>query len=191
MKTLLIAVLGLASVVRAFECPDLTCAALSYNGTCFLHDGGNPVMNIKFFRCPDPGDVCNIADGNFAWFDTQLQRNRLGSDPSQSAVTGKYITADCIKSESMRQNLNNGRKCKADYECKGKSCEFGYCRGAKMGESCGSHEDCDVELACKAASTWPFVTTCQRLGLHGDTCITDHDCHPKTFCWYKYPTDVA
>ncbi len=73
MRSLIIAAaLGLLSLVEAFECPDLTCAALSYNGTCFLHDGGNPVMNIKFFRCPDPNDICNIVDGNYAWYDTQL-----------------------------------------------------------------------------------------------------------------------
>ncbi len=59
-----------------------------------------------------------------------------------------------------------------------------------MGESCESHEDCDVELSCKAQSTWPYATTCQRLGLHGDSCNTDMDCHPKTYCWYKYPTDI-
>jgi hypothetical protein len=59
-----------------------------------------------------------------------------------------------------------------------------------MGDSCQSHEDCDVSLACKASQTWPFATTCQRLGLHGDLCSTDYDCHPKTFCWYKYSSDV-
>lgn len=60
-----------------------------------------------------------------------------------------------------------------------------------MGESCNNHEDCDVEMACKASSVWPFETKCLRLGLHGDPCLSDYDCHPKTFCWYKYKEDVA
>lgn len=27
--------------------------------------------------------------------------------------------------------------------------------------------------------------------MHGDSCSTDYDCNQKTFCWYKYPQDVA
>lgn len=80
--------------------------------------------------------------------------------------------------------------CQQDYECKSKYCKNGYCRGQQMGESCMSHEDCDVELACKAQVTWPFATICQRLGLHGDPCSTDFDCHPKAYCWYKYAADL-
>ena len=60
-----------------------------------------------------------------------------------------------------------------------------------MGEPCSNHEDCDVELACKAETSWPYQTSCKNLGFHGDACSTDYDCHPKTFCWYKYATDIA
>lgn len=178
--------IGLAS---GLDCPDLTCASVSVNGVCFTHEGNNPVVNIKLYSCPN-NMICNIDDYNYAWYDTQKQKYKTGV-PEQSALPNKYTTAQCITAESRRQNLNNGRKCQADFECKSKYCEYGFCRGAQMGETCANHEDCDVELACKAEATWPFTTSCQRLGLHGDPCSTDFDCHPKTFCWYKYPSDIA
>ena len=26
--------------------------------------------------------------------------------------------------------------------------------------------------------------------MHGEKCLDDYDCHPKTKCWYQYNTDV-
>ena len=119
---------GMISLVSAFECPDLTCASISYNGTCFLHEGNNPVIAIKLFSCPD-NKICNIDDYNFAWYDTIKQDNKNGT-AEMSVVPYKYTTAECVEPESRLQNLLNGRRCKADFECKGRVCEFGFCRGA-------------------------------------------------------------
>jgi hypothetical protein len=146
------------------------------------------VTQIKFYAC-QPGQICNIDDMNYAWYQTSLQQYWTGT-PQQSAIPYKYTSAQCVSGASRAQNLNNGRRCSADYECKSKQCQYTYCRGQQMGEPCHSHEDCDVSLACKAATTWPFKSTCQRLGLQDDACSTDFDCHPKTFCWYKYSSDI-
>lgn len=63
--------------VSGFDCPDLTCASVSTNGICFTHEGNNPVVGIKLYSCP--GDmICNIDDYNYAWYDTQKQKNKAG-----------------------------------------------------------------------------------------------------------------
>lgn len=64
--------------VRGFECPDLTCAASNSDGTCFSHDGLSPVTKIQLFQCPS-GSICNIDDGNYAWYNTELQRVKDGT----------------------------------------------------------------------------------------------------------------
>ena len=37
-----------------------------------------------------------------------------------STMPFKYTKAMCVTTDSIRQNLNNGRMCKNDYECKSK-----------------------------------------------------------------------
>eukprot|EP00347_Sterkiella_histriomuscorum_P002242 403368927 len=175
--------------VYAFECPDLTCAFNFFDGTCFIHSGDHPVSKIEFYSCQSH-QRCNINDGNYAWYDTQLQKYTSGSS-SLSSIPNKYTTAYCVNVDAYRQNLNNGRKCKEDYECKSSYCQFGFCRGQAQGQSCASNEDCDSELRCTAISVWPYNSVCQPLGLHGDSCTSDYDCHPKTFCWYKYSSSVV
>lgn len=103
LKIAAVILLGLLTPYsQELDCPDLTCASISYNGTCFLHDGGNPVMNIKFFACQGKNDICNIDDNNYAWYDTQLQKNHISTSPTDSTVPKKYIQAECVPAVSRR-----------------------------------------------------------------------------------------
>jgi hypothetical protein len=52
-------------------CPDLTCAFDFLNGTCFIHSGDSPVTEVKLYSCGED-EVCNIADGDYAWFNTKF-----------------------------------------------------------------------------------------------------------------------
>ena len=74
MKSLSVTVailLGTVSV-QGYLCPQLTCAMNSVNGQCFSNQGSNPVTQIKFYAC-QPGQICNIDDMNYAWYQTSLQ----------------------------------------------------------------------------------------------------------------------
>ncbi len=105
-----IAFIVLASELAfALECPDLTCASNFFNGTCFIHSGDSPVSSIKLYSCQD-NQKCNIEDNNYAWYETELQLYQSGS-ALLSNLPNKYTTAYCVSIDSLRQNLNNGRKC--------------------------------------------------------------------------------
>jgi hypothetical protein len=103
MKLLKVSLLSLLTVhsVISLDCPDLTCASKSYNGTCFLHNGNNPTTDIRLFEC-DTGMICNLDDYNYAWFDTQQQRYKTGTDPALSAMPFKYTQAECVTAVSRR-----------------------------------------------------------------------------------------
>ena len=58
-----------------------------------------------------------------------------------------------------------------------------------MGESCSSHEECDVALACRRQWSWPYKTMCRTYANTGDYCDDDYDCQPKDVCIFELETD--
>jgi hypothetical protein len=53
------------------------------------------------FQCGD-GQICNLDDYNYAWYDTIKQEFKTGSHPSDSAMPFKYTQAECVSAESRR-----------------------------------------------------------------------------------------
>jgi len=58
-----------------------------------------------------------------------------------------------------------------------------------MGESCSSHEECDVSLACRREWRWPHKTLCRLYALEGEFCDSDYDCESKNVCIFLNYTD--
>lgn len=63
------------------------------------------------------------------------------------------------------------------------------CDGAKAGEPCSDHSECDSDLACRTMTVWPFATTCQPRGEVMSLCESDYDCKMRNFCWQLKSTD--
>lgn len=87
--------------------------------------------------------------------------------------------------------LNNGRTCKASYECKSQKCQGGRCVGLRSGEFCYDHADCDTGMFCEMGKAWPWTYQCSKLKKNYEACNETYECGVQSFCWYKTSNDVT
>ena len=87
--------------------------------------------------------------------------NQKAISKADSQVYKKVVTKKCEDLENFsNQNLNAGRTCSKNINCKTGLCEKKVCKGFSAGTSCNNHEQCGVGLACLIASEWPYSGKC-------------------------------
>ncbi|CDW76768.1 UNKNOWN [Stylonychia lemnae] len=185
------------SVLVAFSeqqqiCPALTCdSSINYpivdqNNICFQHSADSPVTSIRTYSC-NQKQQCGLVDGEYAWTRAIRQnnstQNRTARDNSQ--VYQRITEKTCEDIQADDQLLQNGRKCELPIQCISRDCDSGKrkCVGKEEGQSCESHQDCDINLACLPDSSFPFKTTCKLLKGTGESCLSDYECLNTHFCW--------
>jgi hypothetical protein len=108
-------------------------------------------------------------------------------NPKNSQFYYKTAEGKClgIEKSSIKNRLNAGRKCLDPIVCNTRVCDgdTNTCDGAKAGDPCSNHMECDSDLACRTQTVWPYETTCQPRGEVRSLCETDFDCKTRNFCW--------
>ncbi|CDW83995.1 UNKNOWN [Stylonychia lemnae] len=178
----------------ASSCPNIQCVQyddkMEPDNLCLAHSGDIPTTSIKLRNCNDlPNSVCNLIEyDKFAWPNVtqQFKTNTSMTDPRQSPLFGKQLEVKCTdKNDLLETQLQNGRSCLEDIQCLSKKCDWdaGICVGRKINQTCKDHSQCNAGLACMAARTWPFTTTCQaQLAENVTNCTSDFDCANNMGC---------
>jgi hypothetical protein len=55
---------------------------------------------------------------------------------------------------------------------------------------CNSHADCDAQLFCSIAATWPWAYTCAKLRTSYEQCYETNECSLAHYCWYASNDDL-
>ena len=120
-------------------------ADMEPNNLCMQHEGINtPNYKIKLRSCNDiPNQICDLFS-DFAWtesstFQIDTSTNVALLDPSLSPYFNKRTEAKCIdKNDALESDLNNGRRCLENYQCKSRNCDWdsGICMGRSQNQTC-------------------------------------------------------
>ena len=69
-----------------------------------------------------------------------------------------------------------GEQCSSNINCVTFNCTDNLCHGTQSGESCESHQDCDIGLYCDS-------NVCKEIKKNGDPCNSDYECSSDSFCY--------
>ena len=169
-------------------CPTLTCSEDLGTRVCYQHSRDTPVSSIKVDPCPGADQVCDIYPSkNMAWVDQISQYNTLKGVllPQYSQVSYRNTIGYCKNLSSQQKGLNAGRRCLYNHQCNSMNCDNGVCRGKPQGSDCATHQECDVDNACRREWSWPFNTRCKSYAQSRDMCDSDYDCLPGYMCAYE------
>ncbi len=168
-------------------CPSINCvlydADMEPNNLCMQHEGiGTTNHKIKLRNCNDiPNQLCDLFS-DFAWTESATYQvdtaTQALEDPRKSPYYGKRTEAKCIdKNDLLESELNNGRRCLENYQCKSRNCDWntGICMGRDVNQTCNMIGDCNAGLYCQFNSN-TSISTCQPQLKLGQTCTEDFDC---------------
>ncbi|CDW72418.1 UNKNOWN [Stylonychia lemnae] len=172
-------------------CPTMGCDADIGEKVCYLHSASNPVTYIRMYQCPQ-NYICDISDSSkYAWVDSKYQQYTSSSNPLRSQVYGSMTVGKCKKASILDANLNNGRECIKDNQCISQRCVKGYCKGRDENDNCAQHSDCDAQLVCLQDQSWPYASKCRPWGTNDTLCLSDYECSPFHFCWFKNQSEAT
>ena len=123
--------------------------------------------------------------GNGWWTQVSVA-SRNDSNPINSPVYGRKTEVQCRdKNDLLETDLNNGRSCLENYQCRSRNCDWdtGICRGLQVNDTCSIHSDCDAGLYCGRSLNWPYDTRCRSQLKEGDICLgEDFECQNQLGC---------
>ena len=101
------------------------------------------------------------------------------------------MQAYCKDSAALSQDLNAGRDCQSDEQCKSRFCSQGLCKGLSQGVNCHSDADCDSGLFCETQAVWPYQSKCTKYYQPDQPCSNDFQCANSHICWFKTSEERA